>query len=198
MQSQVRNNRKIVRTTPAFSNTIYVINRSLIAMTTIDINSSAEQVCSTECARRHSRKIKEHATWLLRSSSKVSTYSALAIPWRLIHLPPSPDYYKTRPLIVNSAIFFAYSAGSVLSYYQLSFFFDYIMTTILHMYTTRSNNNTQGSSMRQKEGKAQIFQITRRLFLWRAHLKDWSGTTIMPTPTRPPTRIWCCQSGCKT
>ena len=38
----------------------------------------------------------------------------------------------------------------------------------------------------------------RRLFLWKAHLKYWSGTTITPTPTRLPARSWCCQSRRKT
>ena len=48
-----------------------------------------------------------------------------------------------------------------------------------------------------KEGKAQIFELSRRLFLWKAHLKYWSGTTITPTPTRLPARSWCCQSRAK-
>ena len=55
--------------------------------------------------------------------------------------------------------------------------------------------NTQGSSRRHKEGEA---QFTRRLFLWKAHLKYWSGTTVTPTPTRLPARSWCCQNGRKT
>ena len=42
-------------TNPRSLNTIYVITRNLIAMMTSDINSSAEQVCSTERARRRSR-----------------------------------------------------------------------------------------------------------------------------------------------
>ena len=42
-------------TNPAVPKTIYVITRSLLSMTTIDINLSAEQVCSTERARRRSR-----------------------------------------------------------------------------------------------------------------------------------------------
>ena len=46
--------------------------------------------------------------------------------------------------------------------------------------------NTQGSSVRHKEGKAQNFQVTSRLFLPKAHLKDWSGTKITPAPTRLP------------
>ena len=73
------------------------------------------------------------------------------------------------------------------------------LTSILQIYTTGSNNNTQGSSMKQKKnGKAQTFHITRRLFLWKAHLKDWSVTTITPISTRLPARSWCCQSGRKT
>ena len=157
MWSQARNNRNIVRPIPAVPNTIYVITRSLNAMATIDINLSAEQVCSTERARRRSRKFKERATWHIRSSSKLSAYSALAIRWRLTHLLLSPDYYKTRPLILNSAICFPYSSGSVLSFYYFSHFLDYLLTTILHICTTRSNNNLKGSSMRHKEGKSQKF-----------------------------------------
>ena len=56
--TQARNNRKIVRPTPAVRDKIYVTTRSLIAMTTIDINESAEQVCSTERPRRLSRNIR--------------------------------------------------------------------------------------------------------------------------------------------
>ena len=41
--------------TPAVPNTIYVKTRSLTGMTTTDISSSAELVCSTERARRRSR-----------------------------------------------------------------------------------------------------------------------------------------------
>ena len=54
MWSQARNNRELVRATPAVPNTICVITRSRIAMTTTDINLSAEQVRSTERARRRS------------------------------------------------------------------------------------------------------------------------------------------------
>ena len=40
---------------PAVPNTIYVITRNPIAMTTTDISLPAELVCSTECTLRHSR-----------------------------------------------------------------------------------------------------------------------------------------------
>ena len=55
MWRQVWNNRKVVRPTPAVTNTIYAITRSLIAMKTTDIELSAELVRSTERARRRSR-----------------------------------------------------------------------------------------------------------------------------------------------
>ena len=55
MWRQARNNQAVVRLTPAAPISTYVITRSLIAMTTTDINLSAEQVCSTERARRRSR-----------------------------------------------------------------------------------------------------------------------------------------------
>ena len=48
--------------TPAIPNTTYVLTRRLTAMTTTDFKLSAEQVCSTERARRRSRKFKERAT----------------------------------------------------------------------------------------------------------------------------------------
>ena len=44
---QARNNREIVRATPAAPNTACVLTRSQIARTTTDINLSAEQVCYT-------------------------------------------------------------------------------------------------------------------------------------------------------
>ena len=52
---QARNNQKIVQPTPAVPNTTYVITQSLTAMTTTDISSSVELVCSMERARRRSR-----------------------------------------------------------------------------------------------------------------------------------------------
>ena len=53
---QARNNSKTVRATPAAPNTTCVITRSQTAMTTTDINPSAQQMWSTWCARRHSNK----------------------------------------------------------------------------------------------------------------------------------------------
>ena len=55
MWRQARNNRNLVRPSPAVQKTFYVITRNLIAMTTTDINLSAELVCSTERAPRRSR-----------------------------------------------------------------------------------------------------------------------------------------------
>ena len=55
MWRQARNNRTVVRPTPAVPNTIYVITRSLIAMTTTDIEMLAELLCSAERARRRCR-----------------------------------------------------------------------------------------------------------------------------------------------
>ena len=55
MWSQARNNRKLVRPTPAVPNTTCVITRNLTAMTTIEISLSAELVCYTERARRRSK-----------------------------------------------------------------------------------------------------------------------------------------------
>ena len=43
-------------TKPRSTKMVYVITRSQIAMTTTDINSSAQQMWSTWCARRHSYK----------------------------------------------------------------------------------------------------------------------------------------------
>ena len=54
MWRQARNNRKIVRPTPAVPNTTCVIIRTLTAMTTTDISLSAQQVCSTLRARSRS------------------------------------------------------------------------------------------------------------------------------------------------
>ena len=89
---------------------------------------------------------------------KFFRYSVLAIPWRLTHLLLSPDYFKTRPLILNSATSFPYSASSVLLFHYFSFSIDYL-STILHIYiyTTRPNNNTQGSSMRHKRRESTKF-----------------------------------------
>ena len=58
--------------------------------------------------------------------------------------------------MLKSATSFPYSAGSVLLIYYYSFFLD-SLTTIVHIYTTRSNNNTQGSSMTHKKGKSTNF-----------------------------------------
>ena len=69
MWRQARNNREKVQPIPGVANTIYVITQNLTAMTTTDISVSAELVCSTERARRRSRKFKERATWHMRSSS---------------------------------------------------------------------------------------------------------------------------------
>ena len=43
-------------TKPRSTKMVYVITRSQIAMTTTDIDSSAQQMWSTWCARRHSNK----------------------------------------------------------------------------------------------------------------------------------------------
>ena len=56
MWKQIRNNRIIVRPTPAVLTTIYVITRNLNAMMIKDFNSWAELLCSTERLRRRSRK----------------------------------------------------------------------------------------------------------------------------------------------
>ena len=55
MWSQSRNNRRIVRPTPAVPNRTCVLTRSQTAMTTTDISLSAELVCSTERIRRRSK-----------------------------------------------------------------------------------------------------------------------------------------------
>ena len=55
MREQSRSKRTIVNPTPAVRKTIYIITRSLIAMTITDINSCAALVCSTERIRRRSR-----------------------------------------------------------------------------------------------------------------------------------------------
>ena len=125
MWSQARNNRKVVRPTPAVLNTNYVITWNIIAMTTIDVNLSAEQVCSTERARRRSRNSKN----ALRG-----TYVAVQILW---HIPfwlfPGDQFTcysvlttsKKRPLILNSIMFFPYSAGSLSIFYYFSLFLDF-------------------------------------------------------------------------
>ena len=55
MRRQTRSNRIIARPIPTVRNTICVITRSLIAMTSTDTSSSAEQMCSTERARSRSK-----------------------------------------------------------------------------------------------------------------------------------------------
>ena len=103
---------------------LYVITRSVIATTITDISLSAELVCSTKRVRRRSRKFKERVKWHIRSSSKFSPFSALAIPWRLVHLLLSLDYYKTLLPILNSMIFLPHSAGSVSFFFYFSLFLD--------------------------------------------------------------------------
>ena len=161
MWSQARSNRETFRPTPEVPKTIYVICRSLIAMRTIDINSSAEQVCSTERARRRSKKFTERTTWYIRSSSKFSAYSALAIPWRLTHLLLSPDYFKitaTNTKFIN--IFSIIGRFCVIVHLFLNLFWlsDYNDVYI------QQDKKTQGSSLRHKERKAGKLQITGDCF----------------------------------
>ena len=101
-------------------------------MTTTDNNPSALQMWSTWCARRHSYKCvprsahvdtrTSNSTWRARGHSlKIQrdelrgTYvvvqiflhtPTVAIPWRLTHMLLSLDNPKTRPLTLNSVMFF--------------------------------------------------------------------------------------------
>ena len=140
MWSQARNDRKIVRAIPAAPNTTYVITRSRIVMTITDVNLSAEHVWSTWCARRQTTlrnkcgprsahvdkrpKIQGMRyvahTWQLNLSGN----SILANPWRLTHLLLSLNYFKTRPLKLNSTYsFFFIQAGFMSSItFMFSFF----------------------------------------------------------------------------
>ena len=158
-------------------------------MTTTDINLSAEQVCSTERAHERSPKIQGTRYVAPMWQLKFSTHSFLDIPWRPHHLLLSPDYSKTRPRILNSILFSLYLAGSVLlfdNFFILSKLLDYNT----YKYKHGRNTNAQSSSMRHERGENTNFQI-RGLFLWKAHLKYWSGTTITPTPMRLSARSWC-------
>ena len=91
----------------AVPNKTYVITRSPTAMTTTDISLSAQQVCSTWRARSRST-ISRNA---LRGTYVVVQIflhtPTVAIPWRLTHMLLSLDNPKTRPLILNSVIFFS-------------------------------------------------------------------------------------------
>ena len=124
-------------------------------------------------------------TWQL----KFSTHSILDIPWRLTHLLLSPNYSKTRPLILNSIIFSLYLAGSVLLF-DYFFILSELLDYNIYIYKPDRNTNAQSKPMRHERGENTKFQI-RRLFLWKALLKYWSGTTITPTPTRLPARSRC-------
>ena len=127
--------------------------RSLTAMTTTDINLSVEQVCSTERARRRSRKFKERATWHIRGSSNIFSYSFLAIPWQLTHLLLSLDYFKNTGTNTKfSNIVSLELAGSVLLFDCFTFFLDY--WTSIYIHKQDRNTNTQGSSMRHKRGES--------------------------------------------
>ena len=149
MWGQARNNREIVRVTPAAPNTTCVITRSQIAMTTTDIKLSAEQMWSTWCARKHSNKCGPRGahvvtptnvfhvvrTCTLHKNSEekargthvaARTYqhiSTLAIAWQFTHWLHNRNYSKTRPLKLNSLYysFFLYWPDSCLL--LLSFFF---------------------------------------------------------------------------
>ena len=102
------------------------------------------------------QKFKERATWHIHSSVKLVAYFDMAIPRRLTHLLLTSDYYKTRPLILNSVTSSPHSAGSVLLFYYFFIFF-YYWTTMLHIYLfipQRSNNKAQGRSMRHKRGES--------------------------------------------
>ena len=96
-------------TNSAVPNTNYVINRitrNLFAMTTIDIELSAELVCSTECARRRPKNSKNALRSIYLVRRNFWNFYVLAIHRRLTHLLLSPDYFETRPLILISTISF--------------------------------------------------------------------------------------------
>ena len=59
MLREARNNRAVIRLTPAVPNTTYIISRNLIPMTTTDNISSTELMCSTGRARRRSRNSRD-------------------------------------------------------------------------------------------------------------------------------------------
>ena len=63
---------------------------------------------------------------------KFLTYSILDIPWRLTQLQLSLDYFKTRPLILNSTIlFFLYCRPTLIHWLFNIFFFSLILTGLV-------------------------------------------------------------------
>ena len=127
MWSQARNNWKIVRATPAFPNTTYIITRSLIARTTIDNSLSAELVCSTERARRRSGKFKERATWHIRDISNFSHTLFCLFHGDSLTCYSVWTTSKTQPLILNSSIFYS-SLHRPDSIYPLFLIFSFVWT----------------------------------------------------------------------
>ena len=73
-------------------------------------------------------------TW----QSTCLAYSTLDFPWRLTHLLLKVNYFKTRPIILNSLVFSLYLAGSVLLFDYFSYFFSTIGLQYIYIYTNKT------------------------------------------------------------
>ena len=109
----------------------------------------------------------------------------MANPWRLTHLPLTPDYFITRPLILISAKSFPYSAGSDSLFHCFFFFFDY-PTAILPKQTTRSEKYTRQLKEAQKRGKQNFFNLREDCFYGKPFWKTGVAQRSRPLQREYP------------
>ena len=147
-------------------------------MTTVDFELSAELVCSTERARRAPKKSR-NALRTMYVAFKVFNIFCSGYPLAANSIATqSWLLQKTRPLKLNSAISFLYSAVSVLLFYDNSSFSTLWLQNYIYIQEDQ-NNNTQAVQRGTKEGKAGNSQNTEDCFYgkpiwktgaaWRSH-----------------------------
>ena len=201
MWNQARNNRKIVRPTPAVPNTTCVITRSQLQwrlpILACPFNKCVPRSAHVVVPENQGTHYVAH-TWRLNFPANVYYGCSLvtnshAIQSRILQNTATNTKYYNISLQI----------WPVLSYYSIFFSFFFWTKWTTKYIQTRSNTNTKGSSVMHKRGEISKIvklqsQIMQALCLWKAHLKYWSGTTITPTPTRLSGRSGCCQSRRKT